>query len=150
MSNQEKGWRDGETILKQFLELLNEHVFVNSVNSVTTKEEKLNPVIEDMEAIIKICGEWDREDLKGMLYTLCSSVESSAIRKAYLDAAKIVEDFEKHPCWAIFKEKHGELVKHNFIYLQHLIERNIDAEEWAEKEKQLIADGKLEQKGNKQ
>lgn len=62
----------GETKLKQFLFLLDRHVFVKSTNSVTGKEEELNPVIEDQEAVIVINGEWDREDLIKILNSLQS------------------------------------------------------------------------------
>lgn len=59
-----------EIMLQSFIDKIRKSAFVNSVNSVTTKEEKLNPVVEDMEAIIKISGEWDREDLKKILASL--------------------------------------------------------------------------------
>ena len=56
-----------ERLLKGFLLDLQAHVFVKSTNSVTGEVEILPSVVEDMEAIIKINGEWDREDLKNIL-----------------------------------------------------------------------------------
>lgn len=61
-----------ENLLKYFLKELDKHVFVSSVNIITTKEEKLNPEIEDLEAIIEINGSWDREDLKNILYKIAN------------------------------------------------------------------------------
>ena len=60
-----------ENVLKMFLEKMNEHVFVKSTNSVSGEVEELKPVVEDMEAVIKLSGEWDREDLKEILWGLC-------------------------------------------------------------------------------
>jgi capsid portal protein len=56
-----------ERTLKTFLEELDSKVFIKSTDSFTDEEEYLSPVIEDMEAIIAISGEWDREDLKDIL-----------------------------------------------------------------------------------
>ncbi len=56
-----------EKLLEMFLEKLNDNVFIKSTNSVTDEEEYLLPIIEDMEAVIVISGEWDREDLKNIL-----------------------------------------------------------------------------------
>lgn len=59
-----------EKLLERFLQGLNQCVFVKSTNSVTFEQEELHPEIEDMEAVIKINGEWDREDLKTLLFNL--------------------------------------------------------------------------------
>lgn len=56
-----------EEILRGFLHDLNQIVFVKSTNSITDEVKELNPVIEDMEAVIKINGEFDREDLINLL-----------------------------------------------------------------------------------
>lgn len=56
-----------ERMLASFLKDLESLAFVKSTNSVTGEVEHLNPVVEDMEAVIKISGEWDREDLKNLL-----------------------------------------------------------------------------------
>lgn len=56
-----------ERMLTSFLKGLSDLAFVKSTDSVTGEEEELNPVIEDMEAIIKINGEFDREDLKDFI-----------------------------------------------------------------------------------
>jgi len=56
-----------ERVLLVFLDTLREKAFVKSTNSVTDDVEELNPVVEDMEGIIKISGEWDREDLKDLI-----------------------------------------------------------------------------------
>jgi hypothetical protein len=56
-----------ERVLVEFLKRLQKEAFIKSTNSITGKEENLNPEVEDMEAVIKINGEWDREDLKGIL-----------------------------------------------------------------------------------
>jgi hypothetical protein len=69
-TNNELRERQEENLLSLFLRGLNNDVFVKSTNSVTGKEEELDPVILDMEAIIKISGEWDREDLKKILLSL--------------------------------------------------------------------------------
>jgi hypothetical protein len=65
--------------LLRFLEALNANVFVTSRNSVTDEVENLNPTIEDQEAIIKISGEWDREDLKHILSDLLATRDSEMI-----------------------------------------------------------------------
>jgi hypothetical protein len=59
--------KTGEETLEKFLTELRMNVFIKSTNSVTFEEEKLNPEIEDQEAVIVIKGEWDREDLKRIL-----------------------------------------------------------------------------------
>ena len=59
-----------EEMLKKFLKFLDENVFVKSTDSVTGEENTLEPIVEDMEAVIAISGEWDREDLKNILYNL--------------------------------------------------------------------------------
>lgn len=56
-----------ERMLLGFLKALDDIAFVKSTNSVTGEEKILIPVIEDMEAIIKIHGEFDREDLKDLI-----------------------------------------------------------------------------------
>lgn len=56
-----------ERMLLSFLHDLEQLAFVKSTNSVTNEIEELNPIVEDQEAIIKISGEWDREDLKNLL-----------------------------------------------------------------------------------
>lgn len=62
--------KEKELFLEKFLKELDSHVFVKSTNSVTLEEEESSPTIEDREAIIYISGEWDREDLKDILYNL--------------------------------------------------------------------------------
>lgn len=59
-----------EEMLLRFLKELDKHVFITSVNSITTQEEHLDPMIEDYEGTILISGEWDREDLKNILASL--------------------------------------------------------------------------------
>ncbi len=63
-----------EKMLSEFLAALNEHVFVKNTTYVfddqQETEEVLHPIIEDQEAVIIIKGEWDREDLKGILLNL--------------------------------------------------------------------------------
>ncbi len=56
-----------ERMLLGFLKSLDDIAFVKSTNSVTGEEKILVPVIEDQEAIIRICGEFDREDLKNLI-----------------------------------------------------------------------------------
>lgn len=56
-----------EGLLTGFLRDLEKLAFVKSTNSVTGEVEELNPVVEDMEAIIRINAEFDREDLKDLL-----------------------------------------------------------------------------------
>lgn len=65
--------KDSEQILGQLLSYLTESVFVRSTNSVTGRVEELNPAILDMEGTIRICGEWDREDLKMILTKITSN-----------------------------------------------------------------------------
>jgi hypothetical protein len=59
-----------EERLSKFLKEIDENVFVKSTDSVSGDEEELIPTIEDLEGIIVISGEWDREDLKNILYSL--------------------------------------------------------------------------------
>jgi len=66
MTNQEEM---KEKLLSNLLKELENKVFIKSTNSVTGDEESLTPFIEDMEAIIAISGEWDREDLKEILFS---------------------------------------------------------------------------------
>jgi len=62
-----------EQILKKFLDCLEQNVFIKSTNSVTGKEELMENSIKDYEAIIEIKGQWDREDLKDILFNLASN-----------------------------------------------------------------------------
>lgn len=64
---------DKERLLKMFLEDLNAMVFVKSINSISGEEEEIENVVEDQEAIIKLRGEWDREDLKDILARLAET-----------------------------------------------------------------------------
>lgn len=56
-----------ERMLKGFLAALEEIAFVKSTDSISGEEVELNPIIEDMEAVIKINAEFDREDLKRLI-----------------------------------------------------------------------------------
>lgn len=67
MDNEKRIDEMKERMLAGFLEDLRNTAFVKSTNSVTGSVKELNPVVEDMEAIIKISGEWDREDLKNLI-----------------------------------------------------------------------------------
>lgn len=66
-----------EKKLRWFLNQLEKNVFVKSINSTTGEEEKLSFEILDMEATIRINGEWDREDLKSILYMLYLKFEAN-------------------------------------------------------------------------
>lgn len=59
-----------EEYLEILLKGLDEYVFVKSIVSATGRVEHLNALVQDMEATIRISGEWDREDLKEVLRTL--------------------------------------------------------------------------------
>lgn len=56
-----------ERILQSFLDGLEQIAFVKSTNSVTGEVQEYPPAVEDMEAVIKINGEFDREDLKNFI-----------------------------------------------------------------------------------
>ncbi len=56
-----------ERMLLGFLEALRDIAFVKSTNSVTGEVQKVDADIVDMEAIIKINAEFDREELKSIL-----------------------------------------------------------------------------------
>ncbi len=56
-----------ERMLIGFLKGLDEIAFVKSTNSVTGEVEEFPAATEDMEATIRICGEFDREDLKDFI-----------------------------------------------------------------------------------
>lgn len=59
-----------ERMLKNFLKSLNDLAFVQSRDSITGQIEELNPVIKDMEEIIEISGQFDREDLKNLIVSI--------------------------------------------------------------------------------
>jgi len=67
MTNKQK---KEEKKLEKFLKGLYEIVFIAETDSVSGKRVKLEPKILDMEATIRICGEFDREDLKELLNSL--------------------------------------------------------------------------------
>jgi hypothetical protein len=69
-----------ENQLEILLAALNHNVFVTNVDE-NGKEVLLHPVVKDMEAIIKLSGEWDREDLKEIIGSLVN-VELSTLREA--------------------------------------------------------------------
>ena len=56
-----------ERMLVGFLKDLEQLAFVKETNSVTGEQKELNPIVEDMEATIRIDAEFDREDLKNLL-----------------------------------------------------------------------------------
>lgn len=64
-----------EQLLEDFLESLQNLVFVKQTNSVTGDEELMENSIKDYEATIEIKGEWDREDLKDILFNLKSKIK---------------------------------------------------------------------------
>lgn len=66
MTNQ----HNDEEKLRKLLKGLSDIVFVKSTNSFSGEEEQQYHEIVDMEAIIRICGEFDREDLKKLLLSL--------------------------------------------------------------------------------
>jgi hypothetical protein len=59
-----------ELLLLAFLKVLDKYAFVESINSVTGEREQFQRAVTDMEATIRISGEWDREDLKDALASL--------------------------------------------------------------------------------
>ena len=59
-----------EKILEKFLKGLDNIVFVKSTDSITNEVTIYTPEVVDMEAIIKIDMECDREDLKDLLTSL--------------------------------------------------------------------------------
>jgi len=59
-----------EKMLERFLKEFGDLAFVQSINSVTDEVEEYPPAIQDLEAIIQIQGEWDREDLKEYLWSI--------------------------------------------------------------------------------
>ena len=64
----EKAWDDRkERMMLGFLADLEDKAFIKSTNSVTGEVELFGHPIADMEATIRICGEWDREDLKAII-----------------------------------------------------------------------------------
>lgn len=60
----EESLREAE--LERVLIGLHNLSFIKSTNSITDEEEILHPVVQDMEATIRISGEFDREDLKDL------------------------------------------------------------------------------------
>lgn len=56
-----------ERMLIGFLKALDDIAFVKSTNSVTDEVEHYPPAVTDMEATIRINGEFDREDLKNLI-----------------------------------------------------------------------------------
>lgn len=56
-----------ERMLISFLKGLENLAFVKSTDSVTGEVEEFRPAVEDMEAVIRISGQWDREDLKNFI-----------------------------------------------------------------------------------
>lgn len=62
--------KEKEDVLLNFLALLDEHVFILETDSVSGETKQKNPRVEDLEGIILINGEWDREDLKNILAAL--------------------------------------------------------------------------------
>lgn len=85
-----------EEVLNGFLRGLRENVFVSSVNSVTTREELLRPEVNDLEAIIEISGQWDREDLKNLLVATAERNVIERVRGAIkvMLAYELDESFE--------------------------------------------------------
>ncbi len=68
-----------EEMLEEFLKELHLCVFVKSTNSVTDVVEELDAAVNDMEAIIEMRGEWDREDLKDIL----DKIHTSSRKEGY-------------------------------------------------------------------
>lgn len=58
---------------ESFWKMLADNRFVNSVNSVTTREEKLVGGVEDMEAIVKINGEFDKYAIEEFISDLITN-----------------------------------------------------------------------------
>ena len=56
-----------ERMLVSFLRALDDIAFVKSTNSVTGEVEEFPRAVTDMEATIRISGEFDREDLKKLI-----------------------------------------------------------------------------------
>ena len=93
-----KKWE--EELLKTFLEKLDKMVFIRSTDSTTGEVEHFNPVVEDQEAVIKIYGEWDREDLKNILRSLLRAEKERVIG----EVEKLRERFR---CFACAGAKRG-------------------------------------------
>ncbi len=70
-----------ERMLTRFLKKLDENVFVKSTSSITGIEKNLNPSVEDQEAVIVIRGEWDREDLKDILWQVATGLDLPLSRR---------------------------------------------------------------------
>jgi hypothetical protein len=68
MNDQEKRIDDmKERMLLSFLRALDDIAFVKRTDSVTDEVEHYPPAVTDMEATIRISGEFDREDLKNLI-----------------------------------------------------------------------------------
>jgi hypothetical protein len=80
-----------EEQLKWFLNSLNALVFVKSTISATGRVENLNAEVLDMEAIIKISGEWDREDLKDILAQVSEQARTEAETRGWNEAIEALE-----------------------------------------------------------
>lgn len=59
-----------ESKLYEFLSKLDQLSFIKSTDSITGEEIELYPMVKDMEAIIKIDCEVDREELKNLIMSL--------------------------------------------------------------------------------
>lgn len=97
-----------EQALEKFLGYLTQNVFVKSTNSITDEVEELTPKILDMEAIITISGEWDREDLKNILIkSTATTIINAAIEELNEKISEVCETQEE---WESLSpdEKDGE------------------------------------------
>jgi hypothetical protein len=86
-----------EKMLEILLKGLEKNVFIKSTNSVTDEEEHFEPVIEDMEAIIAISGEWDREDLKNIL----AEISDLAIKETEERLVREIEGMAKENIYEV-------------------------------------------------
>lgn len=54
--------------IREFWKMLENNQFVKSTNSITDEVEEFPPAIQDMEAIVKINGEFDKHAIEDWLY----------------------------------------------------------------------------------
>ena len=57
-----------DEIINEFWKMLENNQFVKSTNSVTDEVEEFPPAIQDMEAVVKINGEFDKHAIDNWLY----------------------------------------------------------------------------------
>jgi len=78
----------------EFWKMLESNQFVKSTNSITNQVEEYPPAIQDMEAIVKINGEFDKYAIEEWLATKIAQAIAEELAELLLELLQVFNDYD--------------------------------------------------------